>query len=354
MIETPPVKEDKDSRNNRAEVLLRFLDVAKNIQAFKGKTLEEVFRSEDNIRQFIDSLTLEEFTELINGVNGILRSKPKEEWKMDGKGVTLSSVWWGENAPPHFKDKKDLLSKVFLNIKEMNAQKRSLEDIGILVGVGVSEVHPFNDGNGRTGRLLYTLLSYGINKNKLKEILDEYGRDSVDFDIQFIESVIQVNMWDKIVQEEDKNFFGLLYRDIPKEKFNEAISETAKNLFIDLLEKNRGSDMLDLVVYEWVKTNKLEELFQESGNKERSRIPLELLLPYLYDEDVKNIENRFWELKKETAELLIDSIVNPEKSEYQREDKNIKGSILAHIKKWILMHYLKSGRKEYIVLDNQV
>jgi len=268
-----------NSRDDRSEVLLRFFTLAKNTKAFRGKTIEEVLKNETNIREAINSLTFEEFIELLDGVNGILRHQPKESWKMDGKEVTLSSMLLGTNAPPQFKDKLDLLQKVLSGAKEMNANNRSLEDIGILLGIGISEIHPYNDANGRTGRLFYTLLSWGMNKDKIREVLSDYGRDSADFDVQYIKSIVQENIQDRVLTDNIRNFTNLFYNSLSNLDFDSAIPESTKESFLAFLEANSGSVVLALAVYEWVKENKKDGVFQEFG--ERSVINLNWLAPKL-------------------------------------------------------------------------
>jgi hypothetical protein len=77
-------------RDKRADVMVRFLDVAKNIEAFHGKKMEEIFKEEITKRNFLESLNAEEFEGLISGVNGILRKKEKKDWGMDGGAVANS------------------------------------------------------------------------------------------------------------------------------------------------------------------------------------------------------------------------------------------------------------------------
>lgn len=70
--------EQNFDRQKRSEVLLRFLNAAENIEPFRDKKFAEIFSDEEHKRAFISSLKMEEFTELLNGVNGILRGKKKK------------------------------------------------------------------------------------------------------------------------------------------------------------------------------------------------------------------------------------------------------------------------------------
>ncbi|MBP9748325.1 MAG: Fic family protein [Candidatus Pacebacteria bacterium] len=332
--------EQQSFRDNRSEVLIRLFAIARNIKAFHGKTTEEVFQNEASIRDLINNLTPEDFIELINGINGVLRKKPKEEWDMDGKDVILSG-FIGDNTPPHFKDKLDLLHKVLDAAKAINTESRSLEDIGILFGVGISEIHPFNDANGRTGRLVYTLFNYGIDKDKIREVLDDHGRDSVDFDIEHIEYIVEESIRSRVLKDEERNLTGLFKESISGLKFDPSVSEAMILKFRAFLKQSRGSEPHLWAIYEFVQENKKDNVFWTSPSGERVLLDLDRLVPKLNEEDLQNILDRFWGFKKEIAELLVDSIVNPNKPEYIGKGKYsaLDCSILEQIKNFIIVNH---------------
>ncbi len=46
------IKRDKEMRDKRADVFVKFLNQAKNIDAFHGKNFEDIFYNEENEREF--------------------------------------------------------------------------------------------------------------------------------------------------------------------------------------------------------------------------------------------------------------------------------------------------------------
>ena len=102
-----------EERDKRAELMVRFLDLAENIEPFEGKKVQEVFSNETSRRELIENLDGSQFFELINGINGILRNKDKDEWEIDGGKVMLAGGWGDRHTPPRQEDKAGLLKKAF-------------------------------------------------------------------------------------------------------------------------------------------------------------------------------------------------------------------------------------------------
>jgi hypothetical protein len=325
-------KTETINREKKSEVLLRFLNSAKNIESFHGKKIEDIFSTEEDKRGFIDNLQNNEFTELLNGVNGILRGKNKDDWNMDGEAVGLESALLGTAyAPPRQEDKLELFAKTLTSAKEMNKEKRSLEDIALLVSSSLNAIHPYIDANGRTSRLIYLLLTNNFekkNQEELRQILGEYGRDKLDIDpglIQWeLESLIDKEIGIKnpeINTDKITNLFGWKN----KLRFNEEILEEDKNLFGELL--NKDSHYLFLSVFKYLQNNKGDKEKCLRKFPERSAILVDLLSKNLNQEGLSQILENYRELKKEYVEKLIDCIEHPEKEEYQIEDEGKKISL---------------------------
>jgi Fic family protein len=186
-------------REERAEVLFRFLKSAEKKEA--------VFSDEEHKRQFIENLTTEGFLQFLNGINGILRGKKKAAWKRDGETVEVVQMFYGikfskEYIPPAYEDKPELLEKVLSVAKVMNRSGKSFEEIAFVISATINAVHPFNDGNGRTSRIVYQLLTKGFseeNKKELQAVLLEFGRGAVDIN----PGLIQVEINDLVKKEVD-------------------------------------------------------------------------------------------------------------------------------------------------------
>jgi hypothetical protein len=317
-------KPEKIDRDRRTTVISRFLYSAENIESLHGRKVEDIFLNEEGKRTFIDGLQTEGFEELLNGVNGILRGKKKSEWNMDGEGVAVeSSIMGAEYVPPRQEDKVELLAKALIAAKKMNGERRELKDIALLVSASLNAVHPYADGNGRTSRFIYLLLTENFNdvtKDKLQQILGENGRDSlnispgvVQWDIRnLLEKELGLND-QKVNSEKITNLFFKRKQDA---RFNEAVPAENQSLFNELL--NKDTRYLFLSVFKYLKGQEDKDKYLRKF-PDRAAVPVDLLSKNLTPEGLSEIIQNYRGLKKEYIEKLIDSIAYPEKDEYQFE-----------------------------------
>lgn len=322
-----PSQDKNENREQRADVLLRFLKTAENIEPLHGQKFEAVFSDEQHKREFIESLSAEEFAELLNGVNGILRNKAKEEWGMDGENVALDSVFWGTGyVPPRQEDKPELLAKTLSAAKEINQDNKSLEDIALLISSSLNAIHPYLDGNGRTSRLIYLLLTKDFNaetKNELQEVLSEHGMNiKVNIDPGLIQSEID-DLVEKEVGVENPEinkdnitnlFSGLAKKEI---EFKQEISKEDKDLFLKFCQKD--SDYLFWGVFEFLRDNPNFNNEEKCLKRlpDRTAILVNVLSKNLSQEQLSQILQNYRDLKKRYVEILINSIANPDDEEYQ-------------------------------------
>ncbi len=327
-----------EHRDRRAEFMVRFLDLAEHVESFRGKKAEEIFGSEKERREFLRNLDESHFFDLLNGTNGILRNKEKEEWKIDGEGVELTG-FSGKQIPPRQEDKEPLLQKAFEEARVMNQSGRSLEDIALLLAASINEIHPYADANGRTSRFIYTLLYKGYReetKTEIKNVLGEYGRDVIDVDPSILAKELHDLLADEVgVSNSEKNPQNIknVFNDAPldRSQFRVEVPETLQD---ELLYAIRyGSFYLNLSAFVFVhQYPKIEKYLRSFPT--HATIILDKLLPGLGEEDVKNILETYWRLKRRYAELLIDSIAHPEKSEYTKGEAQ---SLLVRLKAGIKM-----------------
>ncbi len=309
-------------REKYSEVVSRFFHSARGIEPLRGKTVEEVFSNDEEKRIFIENLQSEDFFEVLNSVNGILRGRKKEEWDMDGKGVVLRGALLGtEYVPPRHEDKPELLTEVLTAAKEMNHNKRSFEDIGLLVSSALNAIHPYADANGRTSRLMYLLLTKNFNseaQSELSEILGLYGRDKFDVNPRgsmqaaienFIEDDIGLKNPEMNV-DNITNLFGYK-KDI---QFNEEIPQKDQDLFSELLKED-GHDLF-LSVFEYLQQQKDREKYIRRF-PQRAAVPISLFSKNVTQEGLGQILQNYWDLKKQYVRILIDVIAHPEKEKYQ-------------------------------------
>lgn len=185
----PNLKTEAQQRIEQAEKVSKFVD----------KT--DVY---DYAKNFLDGNTekpsLEEFKNFLIRVNGIARNIPISKRALDGKNVQLSDAYFNAQVPKH-EDKEILLEYAYNSLDKVNK-----EDLKYLIPGLINAIHFFADGNGRTSRTLYQLLSGYASKGdfqeNLKTSLGEAGRTkSVDVDPSLIyddirEDILKKNGWD--------------------------------------------------------------------------------------------------------------------------------------------------------------
>ena len=203
----------------------------------------------------------------------------------------------------------------------MNRAGRSLEDIALLLAASINEVHPYADANGRTSRLIYTLLTKGLSeetKDEIKKVLGEYGSEVVDINPVQITATLDDILENEIgLDDLNKNphrIANILYPGSLSEiQFRREVpSELVENFSRAL---RYDSKYMDFAMFLHISENPEVRRYIKAFPT-RSAVMLEQLAPDLTEDDLRKIMESYWELKKRYAELLIDSIAHPEKSKY--------------------------------------
>lgn len=307
-------------RQSRAEVIAHFFNSAKGIDGLEGKSVAEVFSNEKSIRQLIDTLSEQQFIQLLNGLNGIIRGVGKESWGMAEGEMEISGAMESEAVfTAKAKDKPLLLAQMIRVAKKMNQEQRSMNDIALLVSVTTNAIHPWEDANGRTSRLIFALLEEGyarINENRVMALMSEEGSSLLTTDARSISGYL-----DSALRKECGLDFGNLFSDKPTKewRFPEGVDDSQKNSFIRAYKADYLTH-LAFAVADFLKTTKKDanKYYQEMFHG-RKVVLLDKLLNDLNSEDIEEILNNYFKIKKRKVELLIDCIENPDKQEYQIE-----------------------------------
>jgi len=124
---------------------------------FQKAGAHEVFGNQETALDFIRGVDYQGFKDYLTRINGVILGLPKTE-----RGTTDADIEFGnprsgdvEYLPPNPEDKEELLRKVF----EAGKTLRDPKDIGLLIYLSLQDIHPFLDGNGRTGRAVFNLLT---------------------------------------------------------------------------------------------------------------------------------------------------------------------------------------------------
>jgi hypothetical protein len=336
--------ESTENRDRQSEVLLRLARMAKGIEGLDGKTANDIFNSEDedSRREIISKLSAEQYSQLITGINGVLRNKEKTDWNMDGGGVRVQGVEGivGGHIFPHPRDKAEIISKSWEGAQQMNNDGRDLEEIGILLGSLLVETHPFGDGNGRTSRLIYLMTKGGYSQEEIVKVLSEDGREEFDMALRkgSIDAIfekkqgrsnetINTHEISGILAHEDSEFKELVFPEGVDAETKQSIIEggiSDTNILIsgilDFIQRHPEINVNEAVkIYGPSKYNK-------NNPNERKVIIFQKLLSVMTVEQVKELEDIYWKCKKKYTEEMIDIFVNPDKPEYkmQVEGKEIR------------------------------
>lgn len=337
-------------RENRSEALFRLLDRSRNIDVLKGRKLEEVFSDEKSIRNFIEEVNPIEFIGILNGVNGILRGKEKMDWSMDGDGVEISGALQpSEYIPPRQEDKESILGELVVTAKQMSREGRSLEDIALLLGITINATHAYADGNGRTSRFVYFLTKEGYSaksKAELAKALGEEGRGAVNPSSSFIRNEVEDRLLYAPLEDTEKNPLRItnVFPDLISSEFifAEGIPEAAKKEFL-AINRRDGSYMKIAILEHVYRNGNAEEYTKEFPAEQDGAVPeifrgahrvliLSRLTPTLSTPDIQNIINRYWQLKREFVEKIMDCIANPDKEENSVEIQGQRTKFIDRLK----------------------
>lgn len=151
------------------------LETGKKVFDFLDKTKFLAFRkSDEQFDEWIQKLSYEDFRNYLTRLNGILREMPTKQRSVDGANVEIVFGFAGDQIsylPPAVEKKETLMREVFAALKSVPDN----EDRALLAYYALQAIHPYSDGNGRTGRLLHELISSEgkeLTKEKLSQLLD--------------------------------------------------------------------------------------------------------------------------------------------------------------------------------------
>lgn len=316
---------EEDIREQRARVFDRVLNTITEIDGFDNKSPAELFNSKSEISALVSKISEEQYISLISGTNGVLRDKSRDSWGFDGDGVTISGQ--GDTFPSAFfpdqASKSDLISRSLEVAKKMVSSGRSMSEVAYLLAAVIVETHPFADGNGRTGRVVYELLANGYDSAKLQTLLAEEGRDSLNVSVpkRDLHRIFYSQMNDGGIRNIFASDHGSAFAPIV---FPDNIPSDTKNLLIERARGDTGIVLLGVIAL----FESHPELRKEDYVDSRNILIFERLVRDLTPETAKELVANYWHFKKKYTEIMIDVFEHPEKPEYQIEKDGKSGSLL--------------------------
>ncbi len=314
------------SREEQSERLFRFLDLT---------NAEQFFDTDEHKKEFIGNLTYEDFTNLLLHINGILRDIPQNERTLFQKvGIvvpnTEGSIHTFIDIPtpsdfPRTEEKPELLKYAFNRSKELE----SPEDVGLVIGYAITAIHIFGDGNGRTSRLIYDLLSTNYtgsdsNKEFLRKALAEEGR----FDTPNLDPTeLLIETCEKMIYDEGY----LTYNDEPL-WFDFAqiraalrdrgdLEDQEKETLLYLADRgNYDREAVRLSLVRYLKSSdQLDEYTKHLPEYRNERLAQYLPSRYVVDNDkfaancnsndIEGFSKGYWDSKRDMVKELVDNLV---------------------------------------------
>lgn len=136
---------------------------AKTVRLMERFHAEEVFKTPESSKAFLDSLDFNDFKRWLGFVNGVEREIPRSERGFrEGSMVKSESALLGndiEYQPPLQRQREMLMEMAFSRAQELDDPTAA----GLTLGFAINAIHPYPDGNGRTARIVTALLSRGYD-----------------------------------------------------------------------------------------------------------------------------------------------------------------------------------------------
>lgn len=322
------------------------LETGKKVFDFLDRTkFLDVRKSDEQFDEWLQKLSYEDYMNYLTRLNGILREVPIKKRAVDGSGVELSFGIMGDISylPPATEQKDGLMRESFDALKTIPDN----EDRALLTYYALQAIHPYSDGNGRTGRLLHEIISNDgkqLTEEKLSELLDHNkeghsgtgkGRDV------FAEKVLDANsayyyinrevakeiLGDKFLKEYGEIYYsgtvGVGY--VPENiNISQQEKELAKKIIgqgdvgnfsfasLSILKLLQENEKLQYCQYEVSRPVFSNKVVPEDIGKKVLAINDQEFTQGLDEEDTKRLIEIHKEIKTKFIKSMIDIFANPE------------------------------------------
>lgn len=331
----------------------------KKIFEFLSRTgFLELRKSNDQFEQWLQNLSYEDYSNFLTRLNGILRESTIKDRSVDGKDVKVTFGIMNDTAylPPAAEQKNNLMKDSFEALKTIPGN----EDRALLTYYILQAIHPYSDGNGRTGRLLHEIISKNgkeLNQEHLSELLDhdtDGHRETGQGRSLFAKTVLDANSaYYYINREVVKEVLGPDFLNENGSIYVAAIAgvgnlseDTKQHLSreeIVLAEQIIGEgdvhnfsfrgivlskllrEKKELQRYQYEVKQPLDErrgVVPEDVGKKITGIDAEELIPHLTENDARRLIEIHTEVKSTFIKNMIDIFVHPEKYQMQNSNGN--------------------------------
>lgn len=314
-----PEKTEEQSRAETAEKVVTFLE--------KTEAYEKIEELLDGQK---DKISFEDFKDLLVRLNGIIRDIPIHERSFDGAQVHVEG-WMDTYKPPRQKDKEGILERAY-----DATDKVERGDEKYLIPAVINATHLFIDGNGRTARLLYQLLEKHNSKEDfltvVKKAMQKDGRyDTLNVNPGLIASQIEDIVYARHgwnsehtrIGEFRAGFITMEMEKIPRDHPSYDILKTM------VRESKADATLMITALNEVAMQEQSKKILAKDG-----RISLIKMSEVLSTEELEEVIEKFWEIKKEYVDILIDIFANPDeyKTVDDKEEIKVKDLFIKKVK----------------------
>ncbi len=298
-----------EARAKTGEKVVSFLE--------KTKAYEKI---EDLLNVQKEKISFEEFKDLIVRLNGIIRDIPISERSFDGAQVHVEG-WMDTYKPPRHEDKENLLEKAYNSIGEVENG-----DEKYLIPAVINAVHLFLDGNGRTARLLYQLLEKHRSKEDFLTVVEKAMRkdgryETLNVNPGLIASQIEDVLYERYgwnpehsrIGEFRAGFITMEMEKIPQDHSSYDILKTL------VRESKADAILMITALNEVITKEQSKKILAKDG-----RISLIKMSEVLSKDELEEVIEKFWEIKKEYVDILVDIFVHPDEYKTKIDEKEIR------------------------------
>lgn len=302
-------------------------EIAKTVQFMERVHAAEVFSTPEKSKEFLDSLPYDEFKKLLSTLGGIERNIPRaERQQVSDSFVRSEGMLFGvevEYWPPHKSHRDGLLKMAFEKAQSLDDPKLA----GLTLGLAINAIHYFEDGNGRTARTVFALLTRGytgskedqayyssiIENMKGREVLNvNPAKSKIDEKIQtemFRELLEKKGLWEAY-DDQLPNYVYDGYPDVmagehaPEElAVCEEIDKVGRNMLFQAMENGRLCIVSLLATFE---PERVKDFVRTSPDGARTFVDGNTFLPTLTQEDI----NKWWNNSESATTAYVKRLIN--------------------------------------------
>lgn len=326
-IATRPSQDLDTTKEISFEQSQQQIELANTVKVMERMHASEIFGSPEQSKAFLNSLGYDDFKKWISFVNGVERGIPaNERGKVSGSHVKSENALMGtevEYRPPDMTFRDRLLGMAF-------EKSQSIDDpemAGLTLGLSINAIHYFEDGNGRTARMTYALLSKGYDGTKEDQeyysalLENTKGREVVNPNpaISGIDEKIRSEIFAKIQNRSGyTEAFGdrvpMYVHDAYPEAFageyspeelavSDEIDPAGRRMLYNTLESG-GMEMISLMAT--FSPDRVKDFVQTSRDGSRTFINGSEFLPTLSKEEIKD----WWENSEKAILTYVSRLIN--------------------------------------------